>query len=323
MSNILLSINIPTFNRASYLHGLLLSIFESKPFSDIDCLEVNVLDNASEDNTSFVAAEFAKYNNFNYIQNPINVGPMKNIQMAHRIGSGKYVWVIGDDDYLIENKLQEIVSFLNQSPDVLLLSYVRKTPTGESVGIVTSWSSSCFLTKNDPLFRLDYADKLIGFLSANIILRDWVDSIDDEEYEHLDDIGELAHVAMIFKAIGNNGALAYIAEPTIVQTVDNGYLRYDYWKKVCFDYCKKLPTYLAQNNFDLDAVTRHYKIRLQKECIRRVISDKYRGKDYKKVLNDVDVRCFLGIYFYALCIIRIVPSSFIRVVYDSLNVRRK
>ncbi|MFQ1917378.1 glycosyltransferase family 2 protein [Aeromonas veronii] len=325
MSNILLSINIPTFNRASYLHGLLLSIFESKPFSDIDCLEVNVLDNASEDNTSFVAAEFAKYNNFNYIQNPINVGPMKNIQMAHRVGSGKYVWVIGDDDYLIENKLQEIVSFLNQSPDVLLLSYVRKTPTGESVGIVTSWSSSCFLTKNDPLFRLDYADKLIGFLSANIIRRDWVNSINDEEYEHLDEVGELAHASMIYKAIGSGGTLAYIAEPTIVQTVDNGYLRYDYWRKVCFDYCVELPKFLITIGFGTDqySVESFFQSRLRKEIFRRVISDKYRDKSYLELLNDRDVRKFLSWRFYILRLISFIPNALIVSIYDAVFTKRQ
>jgi glycosyltransferase involved in cell wall biosynthesis len=325
MSNILLSINIPTFNRDKYLAKLLRSIFNGVNSSVLDKIEINVLDNASTDQTNHIIEEYLPSERFVYKVNAYNVGPMKNIQMAHRFGTGTYVWVIGDDDYICEGQLIKIISFLNNLPDVLLLSYERKTPTDRSIGIVSSWSTSCFITKHDPMFRIDYADKLIGFLSANIIRRDWVNSINDEEYEHLDEVGELAHASMIYKAIGSGGTLAYIAEPTIVQTVDNGYLRYDCWRKVCFDYCIELPKFLITIGFEADqySVELFYQSRLRKEIFRRVISDKYRDKSYFELLNDRDVRKFLSWHFYILRLISFIPNALIVSIYDAIFTKRQ
>jgi len=308
MKDVLLSINIPTYNRSKYLRQLLNSIFNNTHDIEQHYIEVNILDNASEDDTCSIIKDLDPKWPISYIRNATNVGPMKNIQMAHRVGTGRFVWVIGDDDYILDGQLEKIIYHLKKSPDVLLLSYERKTPDGESVGTVTSWGSTCTLTKSDPLFRLDYADKLIGFLSANIIRRDWANSINDEEYEHLDEVGELAHASMIYKAIGSGGTLAYIAEPTIIQTVDNGYL----------------PKLLITIGFETDqySVELFYQSRLRKEIFRRVISDKYRDRSYFELLNDRDIRKFLSWRFYILRLISFIPNTLIVSIYDAVFTKR-
>lgn len=325
MVDVLLSINIPTYNRSRYLRQLLMSIFNNAHCLEQELIEVNIIDNASEDDTSSIINELDKKWAVNYRRNETNIGPMKNIQMAHRVGTGKYVWVVGDDDYIIDGQLEKIISYLIKSPDALLLSYARKTPTGESIGIVTSWENSCLMTKADPLFRLDYADKLIGFLSANIMRRDWVNSIDDEEYERLDEVGELAHAGMIFKAIGSGGTFAYIAKPTIVQTVDNGYLRYEYWKKVCFDYCNELPKFLSTIGFEDVGfeVQEFYQLRLRREIFRRLLSDKYRNKNFMEIFRDSDVRRFLSSSYFGLRLVSFIPNFLIVAIYNSLFTKRQ
>lgn len=116
----LLTIAIPTFNRSIHLKRLLDGLQEilgsvSQP------VEILISDNASSDGTDAVTAEFyAACPDAIVIRNATNIGADANIAQCFRRASGRYVWIIGDDDMPKRDALQRILEVLaNEAPDIL------------------------------------------------------------------------------------------------------------------------------------------------------------------------------------------------------------
>lgn len=123
----LLSICIPTYNRCFFLKKnleLLSSIIVNLGIkTDI---EVIVIDNCSSDNTQLVVHE--EQNNFvyfRYIRNDKNIGIGGNIVKSLEVPSSEYIMLIGDDDYISEDYLKEVIDILkNDRPQMILGNFV-------------------------------------------------------------------------------------------------------------------------------------------------------------------------------------------------------
>jgi glycosyltransferase involved in cell wall biosynthesis len=97
-NQILLSICIPTYNRANFLSNTLLAI---APQVDQYCniCELIISDNASEDETKNIIKEYQNhYKGIQYFVNPQNLGGRQNIWKVTTYATGKYIWILGDDD---------------------------------------------------------------------------------------------------------------------------------------------------------------------------------------------------------------------------------
>lgn len=110
----LLSICIPTFNRADCLKQCLESIVGQ--FRDPNVLaqtEVVISDNASKDSTQNSVKEFqAKYPNIHYYRNLENLGFDRNVLNVVKNATGEYCWLLGDDDALFSDALPNILPSL-------------------------------------------------------------------------------------------------------------------------------------------------------------------------------------------------------------------
>lgn len=93
----LLSICIPTYNRAGELGNLLNSIAaQTHPLS----IEVRVRDNASQDGTREVFERFAAGRaNWHYERNERNLGGRANIGLCAENAIGRFIHIVGDDDH--------------------------------------------------------------------------------------------------------------------------------------------------------------------------------------------------------------------------------
>lgn len=319
---VLLSINIPTYNRSGYLKALIESFGEDAHVL-ANRLEINILDNASTDDTEAVVQSLPTSLPIRYQRHDRNLGPLTNIHLAHRAGEGKYVWVVGDDDYLQAGQLRRIFDFLVDGPAALLLSYSRVTPDGHTVGHVDIGDADRRFTKDSPDFDLAEVDSLIGFLSANIIQRSWIDRFDGVAYDELDERGELAHATIFYAAIAAGEAVQYVSGQPLAQTVDNGYLRHEMWTHVCVKYCMNLPEQLIQMGFEPGSTRQFFSRRLFKECIRRTLSEKYRGNSSDRVVDEILVRQGLGWRRISLVLLNIVPASIVRLANDSMRTPRQ
>ncbi|MFA6312426.1 MAG: glycosyltransferase family 2 protein [Sterolibacterium sp.] len=152
-----LSIYIPTFNRAACLRQLLGEIEDQlKEIKNRNDIEIVVSDNASQDNTEEVIRE-AKCKGVVdlYIRNDVNVGPDRNFLAAGRLTSGRYVWLLCDDDLPSTNSLQEVMSLIANYSN-LGMFYLNRTKE-EMTEVITSANGLRQLTST-------------GVLSANELL---------------------------------------------------------------------------------------------------------------------------------------------------------
>ena len=114
--NLILSICIPTYNRADYLRDALESIRCQLTPELSRVVEVVVADNASTDHTEQVVTEYlSKIENLVYVKNPSNVGFDGNVNIVVRAASGLYCWYLGDDDAIVNGALAYMVDVCRQN----------------------------------------------------------------------------------------------------------------------------------------------------------------------------------------------------------------
>ncbi|MGY5956335.1 hypothetical protein ACUY4R_002325 [Kosakonia sp. BK9b] len=124
----LLSITIPTYNRADYLKRLLESIQPQIKEYNHD-LEVIIIDNASADHTQEVVSDFlSNVSIAQYIRNDENLGMDGNFKKCFESATAKYFWMIGDDDVLSDDAIANVISVL-KNVDTYNLLYISSTIT--------------------------------------------------------------------------------------------------------------------------------------------------------------------------------------------------
>lgn len=119
----LLSICIPTYNRAHYLVEHLDYIV--RQFADdkiYQQVEIIISDNASPDNTRDIVAGFQeKYKNIRYYRNDANLGFDRNVANVIYQAEGDFIWTLSDDDFITDDALGYILAGLEKNKEV---SYV-------------------------------------------------------------------------------------------------------------------------------------------------------------------------------------------------------
>ena len=108
----LLSICIPTYNRAIYLEEALKNITSDKAFGEE--VEIIISDNASTDETKQIAERYTeKYNNIYYYKNEENIRD-RNFILALLRGNGRYVRLFNDTLRLKEGALGEMLEVIRE-----------------------------------------------------------------------------------------------------------------------------------------------------------------------------------------------------------------
>jgi abequosyltransferase len=122
---ILLTISIPTYNRADCLDLCLERICAQWKGKE-SILEVVVSDNCSPDGTPQVVKKYMGQGfPIRSVRNETNIGADRNILQAFQLAKGKYVVVFGDDDVFLDGSLDKILQFLRDGEygDVFLRPY--------------------------------------------------------------------------------------------------------------------------------------------------------------------------------------------------------
>ena len=112
-ANNLISITIPTFNRAPFLDACLEYHI---PLARKHNVKIFISDNASDDHTQeVVKRRCAEYALISYTRNEINIGPDANFEQALKLADTEYVWLLGDTYKLPKKGLDYLDSFLTSS----------------------------------------------------------------------------------------------------------------------------------------------------------------------------------------------------------------
>jgi glycosyltransferase involved in cell wall biosynthesis len=112
----LLSLCIPTYNRAQLLQPMLQSLCRQCASLGED-VEIVVSDNASTDATRAVVQAASSVYPITYSRNDRNVGS-RNFLLAVERAAGEYAWVLGDDDLVLEGGLRAVTEALRAHREI-------------------------------------------------------------------------------------------------------------------------------------------------------------------------------------------------------------
>lgn len=167
MKEFLLTIAIPTYNRAQYLDLCLAQICKQlKSFNNL--VELIVSNNNSTDNTEEIVNKYIRQGIYiKYIRNKINIGPDRNIAQCFKEALGKYVLIMGDDDVLLEGSLVKILHVISNGEYgiVYLNSYGFKYNYENERPLQTINSINIYDDKKEFINRVNY---WFTFLTGNV-----------------------------------------------------------------------------------------------------------------------------------------------------------
>ncbi|MEO7961910.1 MAG: glycosyltransferase family 2 protein, partial [Ginsengibacter sp.] len=153
----LLSIAMPTWNRSANLQEALMHLLpQVTPYSKQ--IQIIISDNGSTDDTQDVIKKVIhQYPELNIIanKNDTNLGFYGNLWKCRQLSSGKYLWVLSDDDYVCEGLIQEVIDSINISKKLAVIylkinstltSFIRKRMSrdqllaeeGYHIGLISS-----------------------------------------------------------------------------------------------------------------------------------------------------------------------------------------
>jgi glycosyltransferase involved in cell wall biosynthesis len=121
----LISLCIPTYNREMHLGRCLNSIIENKNINFVD-VEICISDNNSTDGTSDLITKVCSLLKLNYNKNHRNIGMAANFLKVVDMATGDFIWILGDDDFLLPNALERVIQIikLNQEVDFIYANSV-------------------------------------------------------------------------------------------------------------------------------------------------------------------------------------------------------
>jgi len=140
-----LAIVIPTFNRASFLEETLKTVFSEISRYPNRVILVYVSDNCSTDNTESIVKNYLDQG-IKYNCNKFNLGFDANVDASILLAeSAKYVLVLSDDDFLVEDSLSHYFSLIEK-------------------GVSVAYSTAVFMSHDMQVRNLEFRDESFKYL---------------------------------------------------------------------------------------------------------------------------------------------------------------
>jgi len=268
---ILLSIAIPTYNRAHFLENLLNNILPQARNSK-ERVEICISNNGSTDDTREVVMKFKeKYPDLiRYNENKNNLGIDANILKAIEMCEGDFIWTFGDDDSIVDDGLNAVIYFIknNYKEDTgLAVLRVKSYTIDEQTGKEIIFSNS--LEKDKPeVFKVDRKDIIglgfptIAFISVLIFNNKLIKKMFAEDR------------ALIERGIGTSHIHIFL--------IPLMFLKYPYLNGVIFNkdiVRQKIPQYKF---FVEDKFMLHYQ--MQKKLNNLLLFNKYMNNNYAPLI---------------------------------------
>jgi abequosyltransferase len=173
----LLTIAVPTYNRRKHLEELLICL--RPQLADQQEIELLISNNSSQDDTEERVQSLLKQGlQAKYVRNTENIGADANFVQCFTLATGKYLWILGDDDLLTPNAISQLMALLWQGEDTVDfdLVYLASFPfSGEYRPVEEKLLKDKFgrfaEVVTDGEYFLNKVNGLITLISTNILNR--------------------------------------------------------------------------------------------------------------------------------------------------------
>jgi abequosyltransferase len=255
--NYKLCICIPTLNRSGFVIN---ELSEWSKIPGVNEVEIVVIDDASDDDTADRVNDFIRRNkklNMVFIKNKKRLGFDKMLLDIIKHASGKYCWLISDDDLPKSNSLEKILKVIDNHKDLALihLNYSRFDNILKKVTasyVVGEFKKDIhFSDKNDFVFK-EIPDSYFQYLGTNVITmssdvvnrKEWLEAAKSKKRF----IGHnFMHSFIIADMVSRNQNVYFIAKP-MLQYLSNNHRVWpnNIWK----DYNSVYLNYLIELGYD-------------------------------------------------------------------------
>jgi abequosyltransferase len=220
----LLSICIPSYNRAPLLGELLERLAQELTGDLADLVEVVVSDNASPDATPATVAHYApRIRRFVSIRQSENIGSDRNFLAVVAAASGRYACLMGDDDMPEPGGVARIIEVLRAHPEIAGLTvdrYARSfdLKTRRSEDALGHFPRTEMLVGADAVFtRLT---EYIAFMSAQVFDRAlWMKVVRTKPVE--DFFNAYIHMYVFAEMLQRNPRWLVLKERLVTWRADN------------------------------------------------------------------------------------------------------
>lgn len=212
----LLTIAIPSNNKTELLAlaiGSIVSQFSNENDCEI-CISDNSIDNSTE---RLIREKYLSMHQVSYNRTLDAPSLDENVNKVVQLSKGKYVWIFGDDDLIVEGALDKVINHLiDFSPDILILNSLSFDESGvvEDSRTVLEKSKNYGPTDND-IFLTELGGYLT-YVGGIVIRRElWI------KYFRSEMVGSyFAHIDAVCTAKVDRTA-AYISGPCIQMRLHN------------------------------------------------------------------------------------------------------
>ncbi|MDR1451315.1 MAG: glycosyltransferase [Helicobacteraceae bacterium] len=197
--NPLLSIAVPTFNRAAVWKELLPELIDQcRPHK----IAIYISDNASEDDTQEVIAAAQKdYPYIYYSRNEKNLGCDMNFEKVLKTPDTKYVWFKGDDDRVINNGIEKVLEIINiDAYDMIMTNAMSRSGMLEN-----KLQTQVF---NDAVLFFEKTFRCATFMSICVFSKKLLEQADYRRYK------EFVHAGIIYDYLAKQKHIRVFYEQT-------------------------------------------------------------------------------------------------------------
>lgn len=317
----ILSICIPTYNRAAYLRQCLDSILSSVRGFEKD-IEIIVSDNASEDETGEIANEYrSKHSFIRYHKNETNVFE-KNFYIAASLAKGEYIWIFGDDDLMEPQAVRVVLEKIKENYNLVVCNYPLwsndfTTAIRERILPIRR---NMIISDHDALLRT--MGLRLGFISMIIIKRDIFLKLPLSEYETYTDYG-FPFLYAVYSGVLRRCSAYVCSQPMLLKQRGGAFATHankDWWYK-CFVVGSSLIfEELRKKGYSRAAIHRAKHLVLKDDVMHDLSFRRRKGEDVSGLF-----RLMLPYYknqwfFWMVCVpMLFMPSIFIKIANNLLG----
>lgn len=170
METHLLSIYIPTYNRRNCVYNQV-KFFVNEMKGLEEYVEIVVSNNACTDDTHEAILSLIHNENFSYYCNDKNLGIVGNAYKSLDYTTGKYIWIVGDDDIFEHGVVKRVIDLLKHKKSINFLFLNYDTIYGKSLISPEGYTGE-FGYINDVwnMINLDFYKRSIPMLFTSCII---------------------------------------------------------------------------------------------------------------------------------------------------------